>query len=146
MGKLDQLEKLEKSANQSAEWRGHRMSTFVPTWTQNDADRGYFSATSMCMGCGMEMEVRTHPAPNQVDVSGEAVALNCTELTKDRPLYENPEFPGVKVGKMDDGTFQFSDDGEPFSNWRGYKTLAAAIEAANTYSETGEAPESPDTY
>jgi hypothetical protein len=59
---------LKESAAESATWRGHSL-----IWE-------YFSnenALGTCRTCGAEVQCLLHPAPNQIDIGGEAVALNC---------------------------------------------------------------------
>jgi hypothetical protein len=62
------IETLRIYARKSARFRGHNMTKFTgsPTWQ-----------TSFCIICKMEMEVTENPAPNDIFVSGEAVALCC---------------------------------------------------------------------
>lgn len=55
------------SANQSAMARGHMLTWFV------ESDQ----ALGMCGACGMEVQCLTRPAPNQINISGTAVAQNC---------------------------------------------------------------------
>lgn len=60
---------LRNDARRGATWRGHVMTRF----------RAYATGRweSYCRECGMEVNVKTRPAPNEVNISGEAVALNC---------------------------------------------------------------------
>ena len=37
-------------------------------------------AYSRCKICGMEVSVNVKPMPNEIDIGGEAVALDCTNL------------------------------------------------------------------
>ena len=60
---------LQRSAAESCELRNHWMSPFT---TLSDT-----RAVSACTLCGMEVHVNTRPAPNGIDIGGEAVALNC---------------------------------------------------------------------
>jgi hypothetical protein len=64
-----ELDTLMREANETAALHSHRMG---PTT--------YFSftrATSQCEDCGMEAYAITKPWPNEIKISGEAVALNC---------------------------------------------------------------------
>jgi len=61
---------LKTSALDSAMWRGHLMGK----WESHGAK---YSA-SECLKCGALVTVNTNPAPNEIDICGEAVALSCT--------------------------------------------------------------------
>lgn len=63
------LQDLMTEAKESCEWRAHIMGT----WDVLSSSR----ATVRCLLCDMEVFVCTDPAPNEIDISGEAVALNC---------------------------------------------------------------------
>lgn len=67
---------LKREAKEASERRGHQMKRYR---------RREFWGTpyAECAECGMEVDVTTRPAPNQIDIAGEAVALNCrsTEAT-----------------------------------------------------------------
>ena len=66
------LQRLRKEARSSAEWRGH---VFPRRW--------YFPVnyparqTLTCIRCGMSVTVLLNPQPNEIDIGGKAVALNC---------------------------------------------------------------------
>lgn len=64
--------KLKRSAEQSAEWRGHHLST---QWEKIGKHTWRKSCRRLL--CGMEVFVDTDPCPNVIDICGEAVALNC---------------------------------------------------------------------
>ena len=64
------LRSLKEEARSAAEWRGHILYDFV---TFKDGNR----ARSACWLCGAEVDVITDPAPNEIDIGGTAVALNC---------------------------------------------------------------------
>jgi hypothetical protein len=73
---LKKLDRLIQEAKESCKFREHTMLRF----THWDKDL----ATSNCIRCQMSVAVMTKPAANQIDISGQAVALNCTNpLTKD---------------------------------------------------------------
>lgn len=64
-----ELDTLMREANEAAAMRSHRMGPTV-----------YYSftrATSQCEDCGMEACAITKPWPNEIKISGEAVALDC---------------------------------------------------------------------
>jgi len=63
------LGQLQRSALVSCENRKHYMSHFTSLTDH--------SAIATCFNCGMEVYVTAKPRPNEIDVSGEAVALNC---------------------------------------------------------------------
>jgi hypothetical protein len=60
---------LKVRAAQVATARNHRLGM----WTDYDDRRAF----ALCIICGMEAYVDAKPAPNGIDISGEAVALNC---------------------------------------------------------------------
>lgn len=68
------LSTLKRHAQQSTSFRGHVMQWAAP-W------HGESKSTQMgtCRRCGMEVHLNTRPMPNEIDVMGEAVALNCTK-------------------------------------------------------------------
>jgi hypothetical protein len=57
-------------ARESAEYRGHSLARF----THNRKTQAYAYCET---GCGMGAFVDTKPAPNGIDISGRAVAVNC---------------------------------------------------------------------
>jgi len=63
------LERLRKEALESCNFRGHKMRTFSRKY------RHWWS--SKCKICGKEVHLNDNPLPNEIDISGEAVALNC---------------------------------------------------------------------
>ena len=68
---MKRVERLKKSALESCKHRGHSMSKFK---------RGIYWSNvhfSKCKLCSMQVAVDPHPAPNGIDIGGEAVALDC---------------------------------------------------------------------
>jgi hypothetical protein len=61
-------------ANEAATFRGHKLAAWVAR------DGGV--AVSFCLTCGRGVQVSANPAPNEIDMAGEALALNCAP----RPL------------------------------------------------------------
>lgn len=59
------------SARRSARLRGHQLGN----WEVLDAARD--RARTHCRKCGMGVDIIRRPAPNEIDVAGQAVALNC---------------------------------------------------------------------
>ena len=66
--------RLKKSAYESATWHGHIMSHWR-TWVDGQMQRSRF--TSECVLCNRGMQVILRPLPNEIDISGEAVAVDC---------------------------------------------------------------------
>lgn len=66
------INRLKSDARASAQWRGHDMSEWRNTSHKN--------AESHCLTCGRWAFVDAKPAPNSIDISGEAVALGCNKL------------------------------------------------------------------
>jgi hypothetical protein len=71
---MNKIQTLRNEAKQSATLRGHTMTRFVPMLGFDWEPVGW---TSRCKVCGWSVEVRTNPAPNQTNIMGEAVTLNC---------------------------------------------------------------------
>jgi hypothetical protein len=63
---MTKLQRLQAQARMSAENRGHTLAPFSLLAPGN--------AVSKCTVCNREVQVLTKPAPNQIDVGGEAVA------------------------------------------------------------------------
>ncbi len=63
---------LKSKARHSTKLRGHRMEK---SWKRLDAQG--WEQSLKCIECGMESIIDLQPLPNGVDISGEAIALNC---------------------------------------------------------------------
>ena len=63
------ITRLKKQALESTAFRGHQMARWQ-RWTP-------FNYTACCVACPAEVQVLSNPAPNDIDIGGEAVALNC---------------------------------------------------------------------
>jgi len=63
------MEHLKASALEACECHGH---TMYP-WYHYDAG----NAVSRCVQCGREVQVLEAPKPNEADIAGPAVAMNC---------------------------------------------------------------------
>lgn len=63
------LDRLRKEGLDAAKFRGHTMSTFK-RYTDEQAQ-------ATCIVCNAIVTVNAHPAPNDIEVSGNAVALTC---------------------------------------------------------------------
>jgi uncharacterized protein YrzB (UPF0473 family) len=70
---MKRRDRLKLEAKDGARRRGHILGYFKH---EGDAD------VATCLACNMKAYVVLHPAPNQIDVSGEVVALNCCLLTQ----------------------------------------------------------------
>jgi hypothetical protein len=67
--KTESLIRLARSARRAAKRRGHTLARF-----RRMADT---ASAARCSVCGAEVFVDARPAPNGIDIGGEAVALNC---------------------------------------------------------------------
>lgn len=68
---MRKIERLQRSARDSAQRRGHALGR----WQR----LGDSSCLAACRRCGREVVVCAHPAPNEIEIAGEAVALGCQE-------------------------------------------------------------------
>lgn len=66
---MTKLQRLKREARAAATARGHTLARF------NYWHGGRYYA--YCSQCGEEALVRERPAPNEIEIGGEAVALNC---------------------------------------------------------------------
>lgn len=69
--KMANLQRLITTAKNSARLRGHTLGDFQ--YNKNN-DR----AIAYCDKCNSYFQVIENPAPNEIDISGPAVAVNCT--------------------------------------------------------------------
>jgi len=60
---------LKRAATTAAKYRGHDMGK----WVALDE----ITAERTCRKCGMNVHVNIRPLPNEIDIGGRAVALNC---------------------------------------------------------------------
>ena len=72
---MRKLRRLKLSALASCEWRGHDMERFITDFFGSHEKP--HSATSYCRKCKAFVVVNTHPAPNGIDICGDAVAVDC---------------------------------------------------------------------
>lgn len=64
---MKKIATLQKKAMKCTRFRRHKMK-----WILDEKwGRG------ICSKCGMDVDLNTNPAPNQIDIGGEALALNC---------------------------------------------------------------------
>ena len=66
---MNAMKKLQKEAKESSRFRQHDLAEFVQL--------GPHLAVAECVHCGMEVACNTRPQPNEIDIGGEAVALDC---------------------------------------------------------------------
>jgi len=71
------IDRLRLSALRSCRWRGHDMRRFRHRRSHMWSEPYGYLADSECKRCGMTVHLDTHPAPNGIDIGGEAVALDC---------------------------------------------------------------------
>jgi hypothetical protein len=69
------LSTLKKQAQSSTKFRGHSMKWDAPI---------EFNTRSVqigrCTACGAEVALNTRPFPNEINIGGEAVAINCMDV------------------------------------------------------------------
>lgn len=70
---MEKARRLAHEAKEAAKFRGHDMATF--RWSRRGDGR--LVGISSCRKCKMDMDVLPNPLPNEVEIGGEAVALNC---------------------------------------------------------------------
>ena len=68
---MKNLATLGREARKSCKARGHKMTPFVMLT--------FHTEVSHCLTCGKEAIINDKPMPNDIDIAGEAVALNCTD-------------------------------------------------------------------
>lgn len=71
-----EIETLKRDALQSCVSRGHTMGL----WHKHDFYRDTITYAH-CEYCAMQVVVNVHPAPNDINISGMAVALTCTKTS-----------------------------------------------------------------
>ncbi len=65
---------LQQTAMKVCEERGHDMTPFTSYSETN--------AVASCWTCHMEVRVITNPKPNEIEIGGEAVAIECDRSRK----------------------------------------------------------------
>jgi len=63
------LNELKASAWQAARFRGHLLAR----WHKSGSNR----YCNHCKNCGRLVAIHTHPLPNEIEIGGELVAVNC---------------------------------------------------------------------
>jgi hypothetical protein len=74
--RLAKAQGLAQQATRIAEWRGHELCAFH--WEETPSTFRIIGSAS-CTTCEKGVVVNTDPVPNDIDISGQAIALNCTE-------------------------------------------------------------------
>lgn len=64
---------LRQEANEACAARGHK----VMEWSAPYHGESRSLQHASCSVCGLEVHIRMNPLPNEIEVGGEAVALNC---------------------------------------------------------------------
>lgn len=62
------LATLKRKASLAATARGHQLNRWTTTKTY---------ALTVCRRCGLPVAVNTQPKPNEIDIGGPVVAINC---------------------------------------------------------------------
>lgn len=75
------LDRLMREARKSMRARGHEPTTKDNAQAKTDAQASK-RVTISCKRCNLTAEVICKPQPNDIQISGEAVALNCNVATK----------------------------------------------------------------
>jgi len=70
------LGQLKADAKQDATWREH----ILGTW-----QTGAKSAINYCVMCGEYVQVNAKPLPNEIDIGGPVVAVNCDKRNLSAP-------------------------------------------------------------
>lgn len=66
---MRRIDRLRKEAMEATKFRGHKMCRY---W-----DGTRLHHMKYCLNCGRQVFIDLYPSPNSIDISGEAVALNC---------------------------------------------------------------------
>ena len=74
------LDRLKKAARECSEWRGHDLGRFNadPYWRNT-------KPTAECKKCDAGVTVCPKPMPNEIDMWGDSLALDCPVINLDRP-------------------------------------------------------------
>lgn len=68
-------DRLKKEALFACNFRGHKMSRFKTVYKSLQSNDTVCEA--ICEKCKRYVQVNTHPAPNEIDICGDAVAVSC---------------------------------------------------------------------
>ena len=65
------VNELKMQAKDSAQYRFHELGEWVKhSWKT-------YTYYNYCIDCNMQVTINTNPLPNEIDIGGEVVALNC---------------------------------------------------------------------
>jgi len=73
MSNASKFTTLKREAKQACIIRGHTMKRFV------HGTPGKFTGWAYCKDCASQVWVTINPKPNDIDISGSAVAVNCID-------------------------------------------------------------------
>lgn len=76
---MTRYEILKSDAINAAKSRGHRLGRFGFVLQANR-----MIGNSLCRDCGASVTINTNPMPNQIDIGGSAVAVDC-QLSASHP-------------------------------------------------------------
>ena len=76
---MSDLLTLKAQANESAERRGHKLA-----WSGPYHGESRSVEYAECERCEAFVSVSTRPMPNEIDVGGSAVAINCEPTTESK--------------------------------------------------------------
>lgn len=71
---MTNIHTLKKQAQKATARRGHRMR-WIPAISHGERRE---LQTGACIRCDATVHLNTRPLPNEIDICGEAVALNCS--------------------------------------------------------------------
>lgn len=71
---LNKMHKLRREATRAMEARGHRPGP----WINSGLEKSFCN----CRDCGAQAVVIKHPAPNEIEIGGRAVAVYCAVTTE----------------------------------------------------------------
>jgi len=72
---MRKIDRLKKEALEACNFRGHKVSRFV-----NHSPKPIQIAHSYCIICRKSVIVNNSPLPNEIEISGRAVALTCNDF------------------------------------------------------------------
>lgn len=67
------LSELKREAREAASFRGHDLMHFAKVSARLH--------TATCSKCKRTVQINTAPGPNEIDIGGEPVAVECSEMT-----------------------------------------------------------------
>ena len=70
---MNKYQKLRKELLEATKFRGHNMYASSQIWSV----KGRIIKTYSCKNCEMTATIDTKPSPNDIDLGGSALALNC---------------------------------------------------------------------